>query len=80
MWFKHSMSIAQQLIPIYNTTVHKNKSKVTINLRHQYAPSGLYFKASAEAVEIPLDDLIQVVSVTGHRVKITKTTPDIQVL
>ena len=25
MWFKHSMSIAQQLIPIYNTTVHKNK-------------------------------------------------------
>ena len=25
MWFKHSMSIAQQLIPIYNTTVYKNK-------------------------------------------------------
>ena len=25
MWFKRSMSIAQQLIPIYNTTVHKNK-------------------------------------------------------
>ena len=25
MWFKHSMSIAPQLIPIYNTTVHKNK-------------------------------------------------------
>ena len=25
MWFKHSMSIAQQLIPIYNITVHKNK-------------------------------------------------------
>ena len=25
MWFKHSKSIAQQLIPIYNTTVHKNE-------------------------------------------------------
>ena len=24
MWFKHSMSIAEQLILIYNTTVHKN--------------------------------------------------------
>ena len=23
---KHSMSIEQQLIPIYNTTVHKNKT------------------------------------------------------
>ena len=25
MWFKHSMSIAQQLIPVFNTTVHKTK-------------------------------------------------------
>ena len=32
MWFKHSMSIAQQLIPIYNTTVHKNKTNVALNV------------------------------------------------
>ena len=32
MWFKHSMSIAQQLIPIYNTTVHKNKTIVALNV------------------------------------------------
>ena len=30
MWFKHSMSIAQQLMQIYNTTVHKNKSTVAL--------------------------------------------------
>ena len=32
MLFLHSMSIAQQLMPIYNTTVHKNKNKVALNL------------------------------------------------
>ena len=32
MRFKHSMSITQQLIPIYNTTVHKNKSNVVLNV------------------------------------------------
>ena len=32
MWFKHSKSIAQQLIPIYNTTVHKNKNSVAPNV------------------------------------------------
>ena len=32
MLFKHSMSIAQQLIPIYNTTLYKNKTNVAINL------------------------------------------------
>ena len=35
MWFKHSMSmsIVQQLIPIYNTTVHKNKTNyVALNV------------------------------------------------
>ena len=32
MWFKHSMTIAQQLMPIYNTTVHKNKSAVALNV------------------------------------------------
>ena len=45
MWFKHSMSIAQQLITIYNTTMHKNKSNVALNVayvrvinyRHQHA-------------------------------------------
>ena len=25
MWFKHSMSITQHMMPIYNTTVNKNK-------------------------------------------------------
>ena len=29
---RHSMSIAQQLMPIYNTTVHKNKINVALNL------------------------------------------------
>ena len=29
MLFQHSMSITQQLIPIYNTTVHKNKNNVS---------------------------------------------------
>ena len=32
MWFKHSMSIAQQLIPFYNTTVHSNKTYVALNV------------------------------------------------
>ena len=33
MLFKHIMSIAQQLmIPIYNTTVHKNESYVALNV------------------------------------------------
>ena len=33
MWFKHSMRLAQQLlIPIYNTTVHKNNTNVALNL------------------------------------------------
>ena len=32
MWFKHSMSIAQQLMPIYNIIVHKNKSDVALNV------------------------------------------------
>ena len=30
--FQHSMSIAQQLIPIYNTTVHNSKSYVALNV------------------------------------------------
>ena len=45
MWFKHIMSIAQQLMPIYNTIVHKNKSTIDLNVanvraisyRHQHA-------------------------------------------
>ena len=32
MWFKHSMSIVHQLVPIYNTIVHKNKSYVALNV------------------------------------------------
>ena len=32
MWFRHSMNIVQQLMPIYNTTVHKNKSFVAFNV------------------------------------------------
>ena len=32
MWFKHIMSIAQQLMPIYNTIVHKNKTIVALNV------------------------------------------------
>ena len=32
MLFRHSMSIAQELMPIYNTTVHKNKINVALNL------------------------------------------------
>ena len=32
MLFRRSMSIAQQLMPIYNTTLHKNKTNVALNL------------------------------------------------
>ena len=32
MWFKHSMSIAQQLIPICNITVQKNKGYIALNV------------------------------------------------
>ena len=32
MLFEHIMSIPQQLIPIYNTTVHNNKSDVALNV------------------------------------------------
>ena len=38
MLFLHSMSIAQQLIPIYNTTVHKNKSYVALNVANVFVP------------------------------------------
>ena len=38
MWFKYSMSIAQQLIPIYNTTVHKNKTNVALNVVKLFVP------------------------------------------
>ena len=34
MLFEHSMSIAQQLISIYNTTVYKNKNIVTHNVKY----------------------------------------------
>ena len=39
MWSKHSMNIAQQLMPIYNTTTeNKNKSFVALKMaRHQHA-------------------------------------------
>ena len=33
MLFRHSMSITQQLMPIYNTTMHKNKINVALNLK-----------------------------------------------
>ena len=32
MLFRHSMSIGQQLMPIYNTTVHKNKLNIALNV------------------------------------------------
>ena len=32
MLFRHSMSITQQLIPIYNTIMYKNKINVALNL------------------------------------------------
>ena len=32
MLFWHSMSIAQQLIPIYNTTVHTREITVALNV------------------------------------------------
>ena len=32
MLFRHSMSIAQQLMPIYNNTVHENKMNVALYL------------------------------------------------
>ena len=38
VWFKHSMSIAQQLRPIYNTAVHKNKSYVALNVVNLFLP------------------------------------------
>ena len=38
MWFYHSMSIAQQLIPIYNITVDKNKSYVALNVAKLLVP------------------------------------------
>ena len=32
MFYKYSMSIAQQLMPIYNIIVHKNKSNIALNI------------------------------------------------
>ena len=32
MLFRHGMSIAQQLMPIYNTSVNKNNINVALNL------------------------------------------------
>ena len=57
MWFKHSMSIEQKLITIYNTTMYKNKSTIALNAanvcaisyRHQHAPrAGYFFKFHSE--------------------------------
>ena len=51
MLFRHSMSIAQQRMPIYNSTVHKNKVNVALNLmrltvgclwRHQQATRSVF--------------------------------------
>ena len=42
MWFKHSMSIAQKLLPIYNTTVHKNMSYVALNVVKLFVPYDLF--------------------------------------
>ena len=42
MFFRHSMNITQQLMPIYNITVHENKLYVALNVakdgdrRHQH--------------------------------------------
>ena len=41
LWFKHSMSIPKQLIPIYNTTVHKNKSYVALIVLILFVPKVL---------------------------------------
>ena len=38
MLFQYSMSIAQQLMPIYNTTVHKNKINVALNYEDTNRP------------------------------------------
>ena len=40
MWFKHSMSITQQLIPIYNTT-DRTKSDVALNVAKLFMPKVL---------------------------------------
>ena len=34
MSFRHSMSIAQQMIPIYNTTVHKINVNIALNVAY----------------------------------------------
>ena len=34
----HNMSIAQQMIPIYNTIVHKNKSYGALNMAKLFVP------------------------------------------
>ena len=51
MLFRYSMSITQQLMPIYNITVHKNKTNVALNvvkivgaMRHQHATRAMLKK------------------------------------
>ena len=48
-----SMSIAQQLMPIYNTTVHKNKSTVALNVdtNMPQGPAYLYMDAVASMMK-----------------------------
>ena len=38
MRFKRSMNIARQLMPIYNTTVHENKTYVALNVVKLFVP------------------------------------------
>ena len=59
MLFRYSMSITQQLMPIYNTTVHKNNSNVALNVdkpvsatRHQHATRAEKEKSDRERLKV----------------------------
>ena len=58
MWFKHSMSIVQQLIPIYNTTV-----RVLLLLPLMWIPIGAMMRhkhaTSRMEYDISKDNLMQ---------------------
>ena len=71
MWFKRSMSIAQQLITIYNSTVHKNKSYAAVNVFRLFVPlvkpgRSSYIRSWLNDTEVPGISAWPRTTPTGH--------------
>ena len=75
MLFRHSMSIEQQLMPIYNTTMHKNKLNLALYLmwltvgcyETSNRPQGRGHSQSVENKDIKMYVVVKVCIVAKYR-------------